>query len=148
MIMSTFGYCREKGEDPGQNVGASQHRQGEPEPSLLLFVDIAELVLQFLLDLHDPLRVVQKAFALVGQKKTVTHALEQRDADALFQIADKTAEGRLGDVKGFGGGSDAVVLSHRGHILHILVADLHTAWIHDNFSDHNIMLLFLFVLCI
>ena len=104
--------------------------------------------MQFLLDLHDPLRVVQEALALVGQQETVAHALEQRDADALFQIADKTAEGRLGDVKGFGGCGDAVVLSYRGYILHILVVDLQTAWIHGNSSNHNIVLLFLFVLCI
>ena len=86
MIMSTFGYCLEKGEGYGAECWGFTHRQGEPEPSLFLFVDIAELVLQLLLDLHDPLRVVQKALALVGQQETVAHALEQRDADAFSRL--------------------------------------------------------------
>ncbi|MCY1187287.1 hypothetical protein D9M73_282490 [compost metagenome] len=52
------------------------------------------------------MRLAQELMALVGQRHALGVAVEQADADLLFQLLDSQGQGGLGNEHRLGGGGD------------------------------------------
>src|SRR5262249_58154897 len=75
----------------------------------------------------DPSGVAEQELAGWRRRRAATHAVEQRQADFLFQCADVLGNGGLGQEQRFGGAGEASELSDLGEDFE--AAKIHGTWV-------------------
>ena len=73
---------------------------------------------------EDAFGIDEKGAALLGEIDAAFGAVEQADAEFLFQIENLAREGGLGQMEAFSGPGEVELLGHRDEITHM--AQLHT----------------------
>jgi len=103
--------------------------RGDAHQPGFLALQLAQIALQQFELVQGRLGVAQGHRAGGGQPQPVRQALEQREAEFLFQLVDLPADGRTGHMQFLGSGADRAGLRHGGkiaqnHCMHALPGPL------------------------
>jgi hypothetical protein len=101
--------------------GAFVHAEGEFATGQAL--ELAKALFYFVSEIDQAVGVVPEQGSGVGQADGTGSADEQRLAEAVFQFANREADGGLGSVKTLCGAGEAALLGN--HQKHLEFAEIH-----------------------
>ena len=102
----------EAGEQVGQVITGHQAGHADDQLPGHLVGALLQAALGVVDGGQDQVRLAQELMALVGQGHALGVAVEQVDADFLFQLLDRQGQGRLRNKRGLRSGGDRTGLGH------------------------------------